>query len=61
MRVLRDAAHKAVDDPELRGVTQKVSSPVQYPDAPEFAKFRMADARRLADVVKVVGKLEDKT
>jgi tripartite-type tricarboxylate transporter receptor subunit TctC len=60
MRVLRDAAHKAVDDPDFRGMMQKVSSPVQYLDAPEFAKFWMADARRLADVVKVVGKLEDR-
>jgi len=29
-------------------------------DAPEFAKYWDADARRLAAVVKVVGKVDDK-
>jgi hypothetical protein len=38
----------------------KVNSPIQYLDAPEFQKFWMADAKRLAEVVKVVGKVEDK-
>jgi tripartite-type tricarboxylate transporter receptor subunit TctC len=60
MKVLRDAARKAVEDPEFKGMMAKVNSPVQYLDAPEFGKFWMADAKRLADVVKVVGKVEDK-
>lgn len=30
------------------------------PDAPDFAKFWMAEAKCLAEVVKVVGKVEDK-
>ena len=59
-KVLRDAARKAVEDPEFKGMMAKVNSPVHYLDAPEFAKFWMADARRLADVVKVVGKVEEK-
>jgi hypothetical protein len=32
---------------------------VQYLDAPEFAKYWMADARRLAEVVKVVGRVDE--
>src|SRR5690349_21599239 len=60
MSVLRDAARKAVEDPEFKGMMAKVNSPVQYLDAPAFQKFWMADAKRLADVVKVVGKVEEK-
>jgi len=60
MKVLRETAHKAVEDPDFKGMMAKVNSPVQYLDAPEFQKFWMADAKRLADVVKVVGKVEEK-
>jgi tripartite-type tricarboxylate transporter receptor subunit TctC len=60
LKALRDAARKAVEDPEFKSMMAKVNSPVQYLDAPDFAKFWMADAKRLAEVVKVVGKVEDK-
>lgn len=60
IKVLRDATRKAVEDPEFKSMMAKVNSPVHYLDAPEFQKFWMADAKRLADVVKVVGKVEDK-
>ena len=60
LKVLRDAARKAVEDPEFRGMMAKVNSPIHYLDAPEFQKFWMADAKRLAEVVKVVGKVEEK-
>ena len=60
LKVLRDAARKTVEDPEFKSTMAKVNSPVHYLDAPEFAKFWMADAKRLADVVKIVGKVEDK-
>ena len=60
MQVLRDAARKAVADPEFKGMMAKVNSPIHYLDAPEFQKFWMADAKRLAEVVKVVGKVEEK-
>ena len=60
MKVLRDAARKAVEDPEFKGMMAKVNSPIHYLDAPEFHKFWMADAKRLAEVVKVVGKVEEK-
>ena len=60
LKVLRDAARKAVEDPEFKSMMAKVNSPVHYLDAPEFQKFWMADAKRLADVVKTVGKVEEK-
>jgi tripartite-type tricarboxylate transporter receptor subunit TctC len=60
MKVLRDTARRAVEDPEFKTMMAKVNSPIQYLDAPDFQKFWMADAKRLAEVVKVVGKVEDK-
>ena len=59
MKVLRDTARKAVEDPDFKNTMAKVNSPVHYLDAPEFAKYWAADAKRLAEVVKVVGKVED--
>ena len=59
-KVLRDTARKAAEDGEFRSMMSKVNSPVYYLDAPEFTKFWQADAKRLAEVVKVVGKVEDK-
>jgi tripartite-type tricarboxylate transporter receptor subunit TctC len=58
--VLRDAARKTVEDPEFKASMAKLNSPIHYLDAPEFEKFWKADAKRLADVVKIVGKVEVK-
>src|SRR5690349_21203972 len=60
MKVLRDTARKAVEDPEFKTMMTKVNSPISYLDAPEFQKFWMADAKRLAAVVKAIGKVEEK-
>ena len=60
MKVLRDAARKAVEDPEFKAQMKKVNSPIVYMDAPEFRKYWEADAKRLAVAVKVVGKVEAK-
>ena len=60
VKVLRDATRKAVDDADFKSTMAKVNSPVQYLDAPEFAKYWMNDAKRLAEVVKVVGKVDEK-
>jgi hypothetical protein len=38
----------------------KVDSLVQYKDAPDFQKYWEADAKRLAALVRVVGKVDDK-
>ena len=60
MKTLRDAARRAVQDPDFKSTMAKVDSIVQYKDAPEFQQYWMADARRLAVLVKVVGKVEEK-
>jgi tripartite-type tricarboxylate transporter receptor subunit TctC len=58
MKVLRDAARKTVEDPDFRKTMANVNSPIQYMDAPDFAKYWEADGKRLAALVKVVGKVE---
>ncbi len=60
IKTLRDATRKAVEDPEFKSVMAKVNSPIQYMDAPEFAKYWEADAKRLAALVRIVGKVEEK-
>lgn len=60
MKTLRDAARKTAEDPEFKNAMAKVNSPVQYMDAPEFQKYWDADAKRLAALVKIVGKAEVK-
>lgn len=60
MKSLRDTARRAAEDPDFKRAMANVNSPVHYLDAPEFAKYWDADAKRLAALVKVVGKVEDK-
>ncbi len=60
MKVLRDAARRAVEDADFKTAMARVNSPVNYMDAPEFAKYWDADAKRLAAAVKIVGKVDDK-
>ena len=51
---------KATADADFRNAMAKVNSPVQYMDAPDFRKYWDADAKRLAALVKMVGKVDDK-
>jgi tripartite-type tricarboxylate transporter receptor subunit TctC len=60
LKVLRDTVRRAVDDADFKTAMARVNSPIQYMDAPAFAKYWDDDARRLAAVVKVVGKVDDK-
>jgi tripartite-type tricarboxylate transporter receptor subunit TctC len=60
LKVLRDTVRRAVEDTDFKTAMARVNSPVNYMDAPEFAKYWDADAKRLAAVVKVVGKVDDK-
>ena len=55
---LREAAKAAASDPKVREVLLAAGSPIQYLDAPEFQKYVDADAAKMADVVKRVGKVE---
>jgi tripartite-type tricarboxylate transporter receptor subunit TctC len=58
MAALRDAVWKGVQDPEFKKTMENLGSPVVYLDAPEFEKFWAADAKRLADAVQRIGRVE---
>jgi tripartite-type tricarboxylate transporter receptor subunit TctC len=55
---LREAARAAANDPRVNDVLLTAGSPVQYLDAPEFQRYVDADATKMADVVKRIGKVE---
>jgi tripartite-type tricarboxylate transporter receptor subunit TctC len=55
---LRAAVRTSAATPEFIGAMEKLGSPVAYLDAPEFTAFWAADAARLAEAVKRVGKVE---
>jgi tripartite-type tricarboxylate transporter receptor subunit TctC len=55
---LREAARAAIEDPTFKAALAKVETPVQYLDQPQFASFWDADARKLDEVVKKIGKVE---
>jgi tripartite-type tricarboxylate transporter receptor subunit TctC len=59
-KVLRDAARRSAEDADFKAAMAKLYTPIQFLDAPEFRKFWERDARRLADVVKSVGRIEEK-
>ncbi|MGH8663460.1 MAG: tripartite tricarboxylate transporter substrate binding protein [Burkholderiales bacterium] len=60
LEALRAAASKAVEDSAFKKTMASVGSLVQYKDAPEFGKYWEADAKRLARLVKIVGKVDAK-
>jgi len=60
VKVLRDATRKAVEDPGMKATMAKLNTPINYLDAPDFQKFWDRDAKRLADVIKAVGRVEEK-
>jgi tripartite-type tricarboxylate transporter receptor subunit TctC len=55
---LRASAKAAAQDAKVREVILGAGSPVLYQDSPEFEKYVQADAKRMADVVKRIGKVE---
>jgi tripartite-type tricarboxylate transporter receptor subunit TctC len=55
---LREAARFAVEDATFQAALAKVETPIQYLDQPKFKPFWDADAHKLADVVKRIGKVE---
>ena len=60
MKVLREATRKTVEDADFKAAMAKLSTPINYMDAPDFQKFWERDTKRLADVVKAVGRIEEK-
>ena len=60
LAVLRDAVRRAMQDAEFKSAMDKVQVPVAYQDAEEFRAWWDADAVRLAEVIKAIGKVEMK-
>ncbi|MEP6824026.1 MAG: tripartite tricarboxylate transporter substrate-binding protein, partial [Ramlibacter sp.] len=55
---LRIAARAAAADAKVREVINGAGSPILYQDTPDFEKYVQADVRRMAEVVKKIGKVE---
>jgi tripartite-type tricarboxylate transporter receptor subunit TctC len=60
LQKLRDAVRAAVADPEFKAAMDKLETPVAFKQGEEFQKFFDADARRLAEGVRKVGRIETK-
>jgi tripartite-type tricarboxylate transporter receptor subunit TctC len=60
MKTLRDAIRQAVEDPAFKSAMDKVQTPIAYKDADQFRGWWDADAMRLAEVIKRVGRVEEK-
>lgn len=57
---LRQAVREAATSAEFKQAMEKVSTPVAYLDAPEFAKYWERDAARLKVALEKIGKVEQK-
>ncbi len=55
---LRAAARAAAQDSKVKEVILNAGSPVLYLDSPDFEKYVQADVKRMAEVVKRIGKVE---
>jgi tripartite-type tricarboxylate transporter receptor subunit TctC len=57
---LRAAVREAVNDPEFKAAMDRLETPVTFKQGEEFQRFFDADARRLAEGVRRVGRIEAK-
>jgi tripartite-type tricarboxylate transporter receptor subunit TctC len=60
LMTLRDAVKGAVAEPEFKAAMDRLETPVVFKQGEEFQKFFEADARRLAEGVRKVGRVEMK-
>jgi tripartite-type tricarboxylate transporter receptor subunit TctC len=60
VKTLREAIRQAVNDPAFKGAMDKVQTPITYKDADEFKVWWDAEAVRLAEVIKKIGRVEEK-
>ena len=60
MAILRDGVRKAVQDPEFKAAMDKLQLPIAYQDADDFRTWWDADAVRLAEAVRRIGRVEVK-
>lgn len=58
VRKLRAASAKVAADPAVVQVIERAGSPLAYLDAPEFQTYWNADANRMTDAVRKIGKVE---
>jgi tripartite-type tricarboxylate transporter receptor subunit TctC len=57
---LRDTLRAAVNDADFKAAMDKLETPIVFKQGAEFANFFEADARRLAEGVRRVGRIETK-
>jgi tripartite-type tricarboxylate transporter receptor subunit TctC len=57
---LRATVREAVNDPDFKAAMDKLETPITFKQGEEFQRFFDADARRLADGVRKVGRVETK-
>ena len=57
---LRKAIGDSAVDADFRGAMEKIATPIQYLDQPEFSKFFATDAKRMTDAVRTIGRVEEK-
>ncbi len=55
---LREAAKVAANDAKVKQAIGGSGSPIQFLDAPDFQKYVEGDAKKMADVVKAIGKVQ---
>jgi tripartite-type tricarboxylate transporter receptor subunit TctC len=60
VKALREAVRQAVEDPAFKSAMEKIQVPIAYQDADEFRAWWDADAARLAEAVKRIGRVETK-
>jgi tripartite-type tricarboxylate transporter receptor subunit TctC len=60
VKTLREATRQAVSDPDFRSAMDKVQTPIAYQDTDEFKAWWDRDAATLAEVVKKIGRVEQK-
>jgi tripartite-type tricarboxylate transporter receptor subunit TctC len=60
VKALREAVKQAVEDPTFKSAMEKIQVPIAYQDAEAFRAWWDADAVRLAEAVKRIGRVEVK-
>jgi tripartite-type tricarboxylate transporter receptor subunit TctC len=60
VKSLREAIKQAVADPAFKSAMEKVNTPIAYKDADEFRAWWNAEAVRLTEVIKRIGRVEEK-
>jgi tripartite-type tricarboxylate transporter receptor subunit TctC len=60
MKVLREAVRQAVEDPGFKSAMEKIQTVIAYKDADEFRAWWDAEAVRLAEAIKRIGRIETK-